>query len=438
MVVLVNSPIYKDNNTEATNEYLPPFGLGYIASDLEGNGIEVTVLDTIQKGMNLDEICCELHKIKPEVIGVNVFSINIDIVRSIVESYQYNCRFIIGGQCAKHVYKDIIAWNTKNEIIVVIGEGDYITSDIILDTVSEKPMICIDYRKVYKVDASSKYYPDKLENIHLNRNLLNETDIINHFGFKEKAIITSRGCIYDCAFCGAAKSLNTESDIRMLSSEAILEQINEIISMDPSVECIRILDDLFLRNKKKINEAIKIFNEIGIRWRAMAHIKSFSNTDDDSMINLKQSGCLELSIGIESGSDKIRKLIKKNGSAEEVKKIIYRLLKAGINIKGYFIYGFPTETKEDMEDSYLLASYLKESSKHLMGDFRTSVFQYKPYHGTELYNNFVDKKYDKIIFQENIILTGMTKKSLFNSYFKNFSECADDILYNYIYKTNNL
>ncbi|MBH1941061.1 radical SAM protein [Mobilitalea sibirica] len=438
MVVLVNSPIYKDNNTEDTNEYLPPLGLGYIASNLKENGIEVMVLDAVQKGMNLDEICCELHKIKPEVIGINIFSINIDIVRSMVESYQNDCRFIVGGQCAKHIYKDIIAWNTKNEIVVVIGEGDYITSDITLNAVNETPMLCIENRKVYKVDTSSKYYPKDLENNHLNRNLLNETDIINHFGLKEKAIITSRGCFYNCAFCGAAKSLNTESNIRMLTPQAILEQINEIFSMDPSIECIRILDDLFLRNKIKINEAIKIFNEICLKWRAMAHIKSFVNTDDDSLVNLKQSGCLELFIGIESGSDKIRKLLKKNGSAEEVKKIIYRLLKAGINVKGYFIYGFPTETKEDMEESYLLASSLKESSKFLKGDFRTSIFQYKPYHGTELYNKFVDGVYDDLIFQENEILTGMTQKSQFNGYYKNFSECADDILYNYIYKTNNL
>lgn len=396
------------------------------------------VLDTIQRGMNLDEIVCELHKMRPDVIGVNVFSVNIDVVRLMVESYDCNCRFIIGGQCVKHIYKDIIAWNTNNEIIVVIGEGDFIISDIVLEKVDEKPIVSSDNRKVYRVDTSSNYYPEKLEAIRLNRKLLNETDIINHFGLKEKAIITSRGCFYDCAFSGAARSLNSESNIRTLSSETVLLQISEIVSGDPFVKCIRILDDLFLRNAKTINDAINIFNKVGVKWRAMAHVKSFANIDNDCLASLKQSGCLELFVGIESGSDKIRQLIKKNGYAEEVKETIYRLLKAGINIKGYFIFGFPLETKEDMEASYLLASYLKESSKQLVGNFRTSVFQYKPYHGTELYNKFANNIGESIVFQENIVLTHMNNKAQYNSTCKNFSECDDNIMYNYIYKTNNL
>lgn len=437
-VVLVNSPIYKESNKEDCNEYLPPFGLGFIASNLEKNGIEVNILDAVQKSLNIDEIICELHEMNPVVIGINIFSVNIDVVRLIVESYKYDCKFIIGGQCVKHIYNDIFDWNTKNEIIVVIGEGDLIMSDIVLEKVREKPIISGDNRKVYKVDISSYYYPNNLENIYLNRKLLNETDIINYFGIKEKAIITSRGCIYNCAFCGAARSLNTESCIRILSPEAVLAQINEIKVEDPRVKSIRILDDLFLRNAQRINEAINIFTEVGMSWRAMAHVKTFVSINEECLVKLKQSGCLELFIGLESGSDRIRKLIKKDGSINEVKDTIYKLLKVGINIKGYFIFGFPTETKEEMEESYLLASYLKECSRNLAGDFRTSVFQFRPYHGTELYNKFVDTRGEIIVYKENVTLTNMIKKSQFNSYYKNFSFCDDNILYDYINKTNNL
>ena len=76
-------------------------------------------------------------------------------------------------------------------------------------------------------------------------------------GEKEIAIITSRGCAFDCAFCGGAKSLNKDITTRIRTEESVITEIREILSAYPDIQSIRVLDDLFLRNGKSMNWLLK-------------------------------------------------------------------------------------------------------------------------------------------------------------------------------------
>lgn len=437
-VVLINSPIYDHFETEmAGNEYLPPFGLGYLATKIKEENWDVTILDTIQLGLNINQILKRLHEIEPDIIGINIFSVNISIVKSIVESYNAKAKFIIGGQCTKFIYKEIIKWDTINDLVVIIGEGDLIISDVITDRVSESPLCESTGRKVFQVDSKSNYFPENINILPLNRRLLNENYVVNHFGLKERSIVTSRGCIYNCAFCGAAKSLNPNSKIRLKDKSVIISEISDLVRTDSTIQCIRVLDDLFLRSQQSIQDAIEIFSQFDVFWRAMAHIKTFENTPKEILIEMKNSGCKELFIGIESGSEKVRKMINKSGTVDEIINTTRKILKCGIDIKGYFIFGFPMESKRDMELSLNLATSIYEYSQNADGNFRSSVFQFRPYHGTALFNEFVKTGID-LDYQENKVLSSVMDRGNFNIHTKNYSRCDDNILYEFIYKTSKL
>ncbi|MBO1264871.1 radical SAM protein [Proteiniclasticum sp. SCR006] len=437
-VVLINSPIYDRLEIEsAGNEYLPPFGLGYLATKIQEKNWDVTILDTIQLGLNVTQVVQRLYEMEPDIIAINIFSVNIPVVRSILESYQSKAKFIVGGQCTNFIYNEIIKWNTNNELAVIIGEGDLIICDVIEDVVSEPPVYESKTRKVFQVHSSSKYFPADINVLPLNRGLLNEEFVVNYYGLKERAIITSRGCIYDCAFCGAAKSLNHNRKIRLKDKAVVLSEINDLIQVDPTVQCIRILDDLFLRSLQSIRDAIEIFSQFNVSWRAMAHIKTFENVPEELIVQMKKSGCVELFIGIESGSDKVRKMINKLGTVDEIKNTTRKILKCGIDIKGYFIFGFPLESESDMEMSFNVATTIYRYSQNSDGNFRTSVFQFRPYHGTALFNEFVEPKLE-LDYQENHILSTLIERRHFNIQTKNYSECDDKILYEFIFKTSNL
>ena len=170
----------------------------------------------------------------------------------------------------------------------------------------------------------------------------------------------------------------------------------------------------------------------------MAHTLSFTDITIKDLVKLQESGCFELFIGIESGSKRILKSIHKFSNIDTIKNNITNLFKVGINVKGYFILGFPDERKEDFEKTFLLALYLKKESLKYKTNFRVSVFQFRPYHGTELYNNIYsdNKNVEGIIADTK--LSNEIGRSQFNFTSGNHSLESDNILLEYIKKINNL
>lgn len=61
--------------------------------------------------------------------------------------------------------------------------------------------------------------------MNLNRRYLLDDVVINHYGEMESAIITSRGCAFDCAFCGGARSLNKDVTVRIRTEESVIQEI---------------------------------------------------------------------------------------------------------------------------------------------------------------------------------------------------------------------
>lgn len=118
---------------------------------------------------------------------------------------------------------------------------------------------------------------------------------------------------------------------------------------------IRVLNVLFLRDKKIINNAISVLEKYPkLTWRGMAHILTFVNFLE-MLLYLKASGCRELFVGIKSGSVSMRKKINKPGTPDQIIKVITALLQTGIDVKGYFMYGFQTKQLQ------MLPLYLPQS-----------------------------------------------------------------------------
>lgn len=433
-VLLFNAPIYR-NKCEIEEEYLPPLGLVYIATYLEKANVSIRLIDCVADKLGISEILNIISSEAPNYVGINIFTQNISLVREIVEKCNNKVSFIIGGQVVKFICSDIIKWNTKNQIDIIIGEGEFIVPAIVANTITEEPIESKANRRVFKVSSNSVYFPNDITNVIINRDYFKNREIINHYGEIESVMVNSRGCIYDCAFCGGASSLNSDIKVRTKSKEGIIVEISDIIAKTPNIKCIRILDDLFLKNRNSITEAIKIFEQFEVlSWRAMAHVLSFNNTYDILKL-LKHSGCKELFIGIESGSSRIRDLINKEGSVEQIIDTIRKILQAGIDVKGYFIYGFPSETINDFNLTFKLARKLISISNGLDGVFRTSVFEFRPYHGTQLYNKIIEK-YGGIkdcTFNEEI--SRFNGRSQYNFQSGNYTECTLEQINEYIIKT---
>lgn len=435
--ILFNSPIFWDA-TKEKEQYLSPLGLGYIATYLEKAGIDVTIVDCVKERKSVNDIVDFINKTHPDYIGINIFTQNYEMVKYIIESITITCDCFIGGQVVKSIYLDILRWNTQNRLNIIIGEGEFIIPALVSGRCKQIPEQENDQKVVYRVNKNSEYFPKDISNIFLNRKYLENEIIYNHYGEKEIAIITSRGCAFDCAFCGGAKSLNKDIATRIRTEESVITEIREILSAYPDIQSIRVLDDLFLRNGKSIDMTNNIFLKFPhLSWRGMVHVLSLAK-DVEKVKKLRRGRCRELFIGIESGSESVRRKINKLGTIDDIITVSKAILESGIDLKGYFIYGFPGETKEDFQKTYELASKIKEISTNTTGTFRTSVFQFRPYHGTQLYNEIV--KSTGIIHEceFNQSISKFEGRSQFNFDFGNYSKEKDEILNQYIIKTQEL
>jgi len=435
--ILFNSPIFWDA-TKEKEQYLSPLGLGYIATYLEKAGIDVTIVDCVKERKSVNDIVDFINKTHTDYIGINIFTQNYEMVKYIIESITITCDCFIGGQVVKGIYLYILRWNTQNRLNIIIGEGEFIIPALVSGRCKQIPEQENDQKVVYRVNKNSEYFPKDISNIFLNRKYLGNEIIYNHYGEKEIAIITSRGCAFDCAFCGGAKSLNKDITTRIRTEESVITEIREILSAYPDIQSIRVLDDLFLRNGKSIDMTNNIFLKFPhLSWRGMVHVLSLAK-DVEKVKKLRRGRCRELFIGIESGSESVRRKINKLGTIDDIITVSKAILESGIDLKGYFIYGFPGETKEDFQKTYELASKIKEISTNTTGTFRTSVFQFRPYHGTQLYNEIV--KSTGIIHEceFNQSISKFEGRSQFNFDFGNYSKEKDEILNQYIIKTQEL
>lgn len=103
--------------------------------------------------------------------------------------------------------------------------------------------------------------------------------------------------------------------------------------------------------------------------------------DEEVLYLMKKSGLYLISLGIESGSDRILKLMRKGITTDKIRRHVKMIKASGFDIAGFFILGFPTETKEE------IARTIKFSLE--LDLLRANYFTYLPFPGTESYSQFI-------------------------------------------------
>lgn len=441
-IVVINSPLFREKSPLYDEDSLPPIGLGIIATALQDAGHNVELIDAVAENIPLAELIRVVEAKKPDFVCANIFTTNYTLVKEFVEALRITTKILIGGLSTKDLYNQIFTWTTQNHIDIVHGDGEKIINAIVDSTISEAAIFAEPKRNYYTVTNKSPYYVQDISLEKLDRTFFKNEPVQHPLGFLEANIVTSRGCIYNCAFCAAARSINAPLGVREKSEVSIITEIQQLVKMYPGLQSIRVLDDLFLKSPKTIEKAIAVFKNFKLQWRAMAHVETFKNVSADTIKALRDSGCSELFIGIESGSPAVLKKIHKVADLNKIKTNIELLLKNGINVKGYFIYGFPGETEADFEMTYKLAEHLKSVSIEFGTVFRTSVFQYRPYHGTELYHQIVQNQKQGVNKIQSVApdpeLSDLVGRLQFNFHSGNLSAAPVEVVRDYIYRTTNL
>ena len=249
-------------------------------------------------------------------------------------------------------------------------------------------------------------------------------------------IIATRGCPFLCTFCAAHFVVGRK--VRKRSIENIFEEINFLYEKY-NIREFHLVDDNFTLNKKFVKNFCKklLESNLDISWATPNGVR-LDTLDKECLEIMKESGLYLISVGIESGSDRVLKLTKKELTVKKILNGVSVIKESGIDIAGFFMFGYPGETIEEMKKTIELSLKLPL--------IRANYFTFLPLPGTEIFNdlrknNELEKvDWDHFYFMNAVYSSnGITRKHLKKIQRQAFLKfyCRPDIIWKNLIKIKN-
>ena len=200
-------------------------------------------------------------------------------------------------------------------------------------------------------------------------------------------LLAGLGCSYRCTFC-INVILNRKYYFR--SAPEIIERI-KFLQRNYGADFIHPMDENFFISKKRTFELLDLLEKenIHVKWRPQARSDHFSDDyiNIDVAKRLERSGMIVAAMGAESASKEMLDKLRKDLNVEQMINAVEVLSKTNIVPKMNFMVGLPGETEADIKKTFQLAFKLRRMVKKSC----ISVVSFRPYPGSELYNEIVSK-----------------------------------------------
>ncbi|MDO8803723.1 MAG: radical SAM protein [Elusimicrobiota bacterium] len=373
----------------------PPLGILYIAACLRQRlGAEVRVVDAMFEPDAAATVLAALREQQPDVVGISALTAESFLAHklaSAVKGASPGTPVVMGGP---HPTSDPdSALSDSNVDAVVMGEGEETFTELVRVIAEEGPR----WREpatLRAVDGIAFSHEGKTE---LTRHRAPITDLdslpfpawdlIDYKKFWKAGgmatvgvrpylpIFTSRGCPYHCVFCHQIFG----KAFRARSPENVADEVAQIHKL--GTRNIEVLDDISNFDPDRFDRMLELLLE-----RELRSVLSFPNAIRADLIRessidlLKRVGAGEVSVAVETASERLQKLLKKNLSLDKVSRTIDMLANRRIFTRGFFMLGLPTETEEELRATIRFAH---ASRLHL-----ALFFNPNPFHNTEMYEMF--------------------------------------------------
>lgn len=370
-ILLIYPPCLEDRlSTEDIR--VVPIGLYYVGAILKENHYDVEILNWYDINKTPERIEKELREKKPDVIGFSILHANrwggIDVARTAKRIFP-KVKIIFGGIGTTFLWEHLLA-NFKDIDFAVLGEGEYSMLQLIqcIDKKNNKGIKDIQGialrrgRKVFKTKD-----PEVIKD--LDRLPMPS----KYFDFQH--LSSSRGCPANCTFCGSPKFWGHK--VRFHSPEYFVEQMEQLCSK--GIRFFYVSDDTFTMKKDRVIQICKkiVEKELNITWVAISRVNYVS---EEMLSWMRKAGCIQISYGVESGSEKIRNILNKNIKTNDIKRAFALTTSYGILARAYFIYGSPGENWDTVQETIDLINEIKPLS---ITFYILDIFP-----GTDLYADF--------------------------------------------------
>jgi len=431
MKVLLIQPnyrrIYAYAKSKEITPIFPPLGLAYIAAVLKQSGIEVKILEANAFDLNHNQIKREIEKYNPDFAGITSTTSLIEESHEIAKLCPENVKVVIGGIHASSLPEETLRKFERFNFLIH-GEGEFAMLELILGKKINQ-IKGLWYRKNGKIMHNKERELNKeLDKLPFPARELLPMNKYFSAGAKQYPsdyILSSRGCPYGCIFC--ADHLVHGKLFRYRSPENIIKEI-EMLNKK-GVKDFDFVDDNFTFLSDRVDRFCDLMIEKGLNkkmsWRCANGIR-VDKVNPDLLRKMKKAGCYMVSLGIESGNERILKNMKKNIDLNQVKRAVKWCREAGIETRGLFMFGNLGEDEKTMQDTIDFAKSidLDTASFHITIPFPSTEYWKIVKQEGELYpKNYRDYiAYGNVIFRHgklnDKVLLKMQKKAYREFYFR--------------------
>ncbi len=186
------------------------------------------------------------------------------------------------------------------------------------------------------------------------------------------AILTGRGCPYQCAFCFEGANAK---HIRFHSVDVIMGELEKRFEVNPGMKLLLFNDDTFTLSRDRvfeICERLKILREkYDFVWTCYAHVQTISKWPD-MISKMLDAGMVKIFLGIESGCEDVLKLYRKGTTSDMIKEVVADMADRGVcYIAGNIIVGGPVESRRTIDGSLQFCMDLLHKAPGIM-EFSTA------------------------------------------------------------------
>ena len=381
-MLLINPSISKSSQIELLTKFIYtsfPTSIGFLAGYLRAyNGVTPEIIDEHIRPLSDTQLKSALGRMEVGIVGLSCMTLTIsrgiELARKIKE-FAPNTLIVMGGIHPTVMPDDCFKSGVVD--IVVKGEGEQTLSELYQRVEAGKSYEDLD-GIVYKKDDAIVH--------NQGRALLKNIDDIPEFPYdlfahdRDKytdfgTMVTSRGCPFDCIFC-SQRAISGKA-FRYASIERSLSEIDKLINKY-DVKTIYFNEDSFAIHKKRVYELCEGIIERGYHKQAefIAELRADS-TNRELLTKMYEANFTSLACGAETGSERLMKIINKRETVEQNNEFIRLASEIGIKVSTTYIFGFPTETREERKQTFKLSQQLPLDNVR----FNTAI----PYPGTYIY-----------------------------------------------------
>ncbi len=375
-ILLINPPVQVNTKPE-----IPSLGISYIAHELKKNGHIVEVLDIDGYRYPKERVTEFIKNSSARIIGIGGLATVYSYLHWLVPEIKRlkpDAEIILGGAAASSLRER--CFQRLDIDYEVIGEGEITVTELIKEIETSRNFARVDgigYRSQSGEIIFTKRRPlmESLDNVPMFNDELFPMEIYlkNVRGFMQ--IHAQRGCPHACTFCFNCYRV-VSNKVRYRPFYKVVDEIEYFQKKyKEKIRVFVISGECITMNKKWLIDFCKeiIKRKLKIKYRVTSRVDTL---DAERLERLKRSGCRMISLGLESGSDKILKIMNKGATAEQGRRAV-RLAKKYIGfVETFIIYGYIGETRDTLKETVRFCKQINNP---------TSTYIATPFPGTVLY-----------------------------------------------------